>query len=265
MVVPVGQAGCRWPRKPSYSAPDRMAALAAPDHRGCCRTPRSSSTLPAMKVTRVAAPAFLETDLGQRAIAARLATRAKREPGATPDAPPDPPGSPRAAGCPPRSARALHPDPRARRARTPARGQPAIRLGPPEPRCHTPGPPSRAGGPPGALRHHPRLLRLNLRWKDRPSSMFCMGPAPGRKGVVPEGADGGPDEAASMRSRHEYLEDPGSLPRWDHRVLAPGRDTATRPSSSSSAPLWPSRVSVRTGGTPGGTRPSPSVLLGHTR
>ena len=40
-----------------------------------------------------------------------------------------------------------------------------------------------------------------LIWKDRPSSVFFTGPAPVRSGVIPEGADGGPDEAASTTNQ----------------------------------------------------------------
>ena len=40
-------------------------------------------------------------------------------------------------------------------------------------------------------------IARGLIWKDRPSRVFFMSPAPSRKGVIPEGADVGPDEAAS--------------------------------------------------------------------
>jgi hypothetical protein len=64
------------------------------------------------------------------------------------------------------------------------------------------------------------------------------------------------------------LEDPSTCPRWHHHALAPGRDSATGASwrfPPDQPRRGPPRSSVRTGGTPGGTRPSPWVLLRHTR
>ena len=40
-----------------------------------------------------------------------------------------------------------------------------------------------------------------LIWKDRPSSVFFTGPAPVRGGGIPEGANVGPDEAASTTNQ----------------------------------------------------------------
>lgn len=46
-----------------------------------------------------------------------------------------------------------------------------------------------------------RTSLFQLIWKDRPSSVFFMSPAPAWSGVSPEGADVGPDEAASTTNQ----------------------------------------------------------------
>jgi hypothetical protein len=52
----------------------------------------------------------------------------------------------------------------------------------------------------------------NLMWKDRPSSVFFMGRTPPLRRVVPEGADVGPDEAASTTNQADIRGLPGAEP-----------------------------------------------------